>query len=157
MRGKCVAWVKAKPKPGACLADAAEAPGIRGPHPGLRRLIQSIERSDVIGFPEFDAVVAEDRVCGRRVKEEIGQRELQQIVDAGEFFRFSADWPYDVASLGTVDLGLAERPKVIDRPVDAPSELGEALLLVLVDGSFLASESRAGAAGRSRRRSGSAA
>jgi hypothetical protein len=46
----------------------------------------SVERADEIGFPDLDAVVAEDRVCRRRVEEEIGQRELQQVVDAGEFF-----------------------------------------------------------------------
>jgi hypothetical protein len=32
----------------------------------------------------------------------------------------------DLASLRTVDLGRAERPEVIDRPVDARDEFGEA-------------------------------
>ena len=82
---------------------------------------RSIERADEVDLPELDAVVAEDRVRRRHVEEEIGQRELQQIVDAGEFFRFASNRSDDFACLGAVaGRGAGERSPAILRRMRTP-------------------------------------
>ena len=57
----------------------------------LRERERVRQRAEEIDLAELDPVVAQERVRGRRVEGEIGQGELQQIVDPGEFVRLAAN------------------------------------------------------------------
>src|SRR5580704_835992 len=90
--------------------------------------------------------MAEDRVRRRRVEEEIRQRKLQEIIDAGECSRLAPKLPDDLPHLRAIDLCGVQRAKIVDRVVDERGEFGEALLTLAGCWGFPAGEARAGAA-----------
>src|ERR1700757_4208501 len=111
-----------------------------------REWAELIQRADVIRLADFDTAVPQDGVRRGDVEEEIRQRELEEIVYAGEFLRLAADRAHDLARLRAVDLLRFERSEVLDAAVDACHQFGETLLVVLVGGRIHPGEPRAGAA-----------
>ena len=55
------------------------------------RSAKSVHLADVVLLAYFDAVVAQDRVGGRRVEEEVRQRILKEVIDPAELVRFAAN------------------------------------------------------------------
>src|SRR6202166_4042362 len=80
-------------------------------------------RAHEIAFAELDAIVAQDRVGGRGVKEEIGQRKTDKVILTFEAARLVAQRDRDVALFRTVDLAGFELFDMVERFDDACLEL----------------------------------
>src|SRR5512147_2587245 len=83
---------------------------------------RGLDRADEVALAEFDAVVAQDVVGGRGVKEEIRQRYVGQIGKSLEAQRLVADLHLHVPLLRAGEASRKEALHVVDRPRDARLE-----------------------------------
>src|SRR5581483_8849042 len=95
-----------------------------------------------VGLPEVDAVVAQDRVGGRGVKERVGDDPARQVFEPSELQRTIAQRHLDVAILGALESARGHALDEVDRPRDTRAQLLERLLVVLEFGGVEAGEPR---------------